>query len=372
MGKKAMWVQTLVFVFFIALFFILNLLIPEKGFSERENRVLQTAPEFSLESLFAGKFTSAYEDYITDQFVFRDGWITLKARSELLSGKEENNGVYLCEGDTLIERFEKPNYDDIDFSTNAVNALAESSDAPVYFALIPSASEIWREKLPDGAPGYSQKDIIDHIYAYTSAMTVDIYSALQQHSGEDIFYRTDHHWTTLGAYYGYAELMHEMGIAPLPLSAYSPDVVTDSFYGTTYSSSGFSWVPPDSITVYVEQGDVKITNYPQGTPQDGKLYDESFLNVKDKYSYFYGGNTPLIEVDTGNDGKPSLLIIRDSYMDSFSPFLFPHFSNISILDLRYYKTSLKAYIDENHFDNILICYSVPNFVTDGDIFRVAD
>ena len=190
MGKKAMWAQTLVFIIFIAVFFVLNMLTPEKGFSERENRVLQTAPEFSLSSLFAGKFTSAYENYITDQFVFRDGWITLKARSELLSGKQENNGVYLCDNETLIESFKKPDYDDIDFNIDAVNALTESSDVPIYFALIPSASEIWREKLPDGAPSYSQELVIDHAYSYTSARTVDIYSVLQQHSNEDIFYRT--------------------------------------------------------------------------------------------------------------------------------------------------------------------------------------
>lgn len=371
MSKKAMWAQALVFTAFIALFFLLNLITPEKGFSERENRVLQTAPEFSFSSLFEGKFTAAYEDYVTDQFAFRDGWITLKARSELLSGKEENNSVYLCENETLIERFEAPNYDDVDFSLDAINTLAETSNAQVYFALIPSASEIWRDKLPDGAPGCSQLAVIDHAYAYTSASTVDISSALEQHRGEDIFYRTDHHWTTLGAYYGYAALVRAMGMEPVPLSDYPPRTVTDSFYGTTYSSSGFSWVAPDRITAYVEQGDVKITNYPQGSPLEGTLYDDSFLDAKDKYSYFYGGNTPLIEIDTGNAGSPSLLIIRDSYMDSLSPFLFPHFSNISVMDLRYYKTSPNAYIQEKGFDNILICYSVPNFVTDGNIFRVA-
>ena len=371
MSKKAVWAQTLVFTAFIAVFFVLNLLTPERGFSERENRVLQTAPRFSFSSLFAGKFTGTYEDYVTDQFAFRDGWITLKARSELISGKQENNGVYLCENGTLIERFEKPDYDGVDFSLDAINTLADSSSAQVYFALIPSASEIWSGMLPAGAPDYRQKYVIDYAYAHTNAKTVDMYSALEKHSGENIFYRTDHHWTTLGAYYGYDALMRSMRMEPLPLSEYIPRTVTDSFYGTTYSSSGFSWVPADSITAYVEQGEVKITNYPNGEPLEGMLYDESFLSVKDKYSYFYGGNTPLLEIDTGNTGAPSLLIIRDSYMDSLSPFLFPHFSNISILDLRYYKTGLGAYIEEKGFDNILVCYSVPNFVSDGNIFRVA-
>lgn len=368
MSKRAMWVQTLVFLAFIAVFFAALLVLPKRERSERENRMLQTLPEFSFSALFSGSFTMDFEDYITDQFPFRDSWTTLKARCELLAGKDENKGVFLCEDETLIEAFEAPDYDDLRLSLDAVRYLTENTDAAVYFALIPSAAEIWRDMLPDGAPNDSQKDFIDYAYAYTDAQTVDLYSALRAHADEPVFYRTDHHWTTLGAYYGYAELIKAMGIPPLALAAYGPTVVTEDFCGTTWSSSGFSWVPPECITTYVEQGDVTITNYPDGKPVPGTLYDSSFLDKKDKYSYFYGGNTPLLEIETGNVDAPSLLIVRDSYMDSLSPYLFPHFSRISIVDLRYYRTRLSAYIGEKGFDDILVCYSVPNFSTDGNIF----
>jgi hypothetical protein len=101
------------------------------------------------------------------------------------------------------------------------------------------------------------------------------------------------------------------------------------------------------------------------------LYDESFLDKKDKYSMFMGGNTPLLEIDTGKSGAPSLLVIRDSYMDSLTPFLLDNFSKISILDLRYYKQSLASYISENSPDMVLVCYSVYNFMTDTNIFLAA-
>ncbi len=368
MSKKALWVQTAVFLTFIAVFFILNLILPDKDFSQQENRALQTAPKFSFSSLFSGKFTSAYEDYVTDQFALRDSWISLKARSELTLGKDSNNGVFLCENETLIESFTAPDNATMDFNIDAVNRLSENSSSEVYFALIPSASEIWNGKLPAGAPNDSQADVIARAYERSELNNIDILSVLQAHKDEDIFYRTDHHWTTLGAYYGYAAVVSAMGIEPVPLSDYNALTVTDSFYGTTYSSSGFSWVAPDSIITYVEQGNVKITNYPNGSPAEGRLYDESYLSKKDKYSYFYGGNTPLIEIDTGIDDAPSLLIVRDSYMDSLSPFLFKHFSRICIVDLRYYKVSLQEYINENSFDKILVCYSVPNFSTDGNVF----
>ena len=367
MNKKALWIQTCVFLGFIALFFVWNLVKPQDGFSEAENRTLQTRPQFSLSGFFGGSFTKQYEDYVTDQFALRDGWTALKARAELISGKSENNGVYLCEGETLIEGYTSPAPDKLDFNLDAVNKLAENADADVYFALIPSAAEIWRGLLPEGAPNDSQKDVVDYAYGNVSCTTADIYSVLAQHADESIFYRTDHHWTTLGAYYGYCALAQAMGFDPVPLDSYTARTVTDSFYGTTWSSSGFSWVGPDSITTYVEQGGAVITNYPAGSAEEGVLYDESYLAVKDKYSYFYGGNTPLLEIETGHDG-PSLLILRDSYMDSLSPFLFAHFSRISVVDLRYYKLSLSAYIAEKGFDDILVCYSVPNFSTDDSIF----
>ena len=368
--KVFLWIQALVFLMFIAVFFEMGLFSEDRGFSEMENRALQTRPSFSFSRLFSGQFAEDYEEYISDQFPFRDAWITLKARSELAQGKEQNKGIFLCEGDTLIDAFEAPDVSELEKRVSYVNTLTENTTAEVLLALIPSAAEVWDDRLPDGAPNDSQKEIIEKVYGEVTADTVDLLTPLKLHSGEPLYYRTDHHWTTLGAYYAYAALMEAQGEIPTPLSDFTPETVTESFYGSNYSSSGFSWVAPDSIETYVTQGGVEITNYPYGEPTEGSLYVESFLSVKDKYSYFYGGNTPQLEIETGNGG-PSLLILRDSYMDSLSPFLFSHYGHISILDLRYYKASLKEYIEEQGFDRILVCYSVNNFCTDGNLFLLS-
>lgn len=370
MSKKALWLQTLIFLCFIGIFFILNLVIPDKDFSQNENRVLQTLPEFSFEDLFEGKFTKDFEDYITDQFAFRDRWTALKARCELALGKDENKGIFLCEGERLIEAFGGADMDDFDFKLSSIDALAKNNSIPVYFALVPSAAEIYSDMLPVGAPNHSQLALIKYAYSSVSTINVDMYKALSAHKDEHIFYRTDHHWTTLGAYYGYTAIADAMGFEPIDITSYSEEVVSDSFLGTTFSSSGFAWVKPESISRYVPQGDMIITNYPNGSPVEGTMYDESFLALKDKYSYFYGGNTPLLKIETGKEDLPSLLIVRDSYMDSLSPYLTEHFSAIHIVDLRYNNASLKAYIEQNNIDNILVCYSVPNFSTDGNIFLI--
>lgn len=371
MNKKALWVQTLILLLFLAAGFILHIAIPDKSFSQQENRMLQTLPEFSFKDLFSGEFMTDFEDYVTDQFPLRDKWISLKARTELATGKDQNNGIYLCENQQLLECFTYPSQEALDTNLQAVNALAEKNDIPVYFALIPSSAEIYSELLPEGAPNDSQRELIEYAYSASPANCIDVYSALEEHAGEKIYYRTDHHWTSLGAYYGYTAIAQAMGFEPVALNSYTEKVVTQDFLGTVYSSSGFSWIEPESISTYVEQGSAVITNYPSGSAVESSLYVESFLQEKDKYSYFYGGNTPLLTIQTENTDAPSLLIIRDSYMDSLSPFMFEHFSNIHIIDLRYFRTSLSAYIQQNNIDNILVCYSVANFSTDGNIFMMA-
>lgn len=370
MNKKALWAEALIFLAFIGAFFILNLVLPDRQFSEQENRYLQMRPEFSFKSLFSGDYTFKFETYTTDQFTFRDEWITLKAASELALGKQENNDVHLCENGTLIEGFKRPENSVLDSNMSALNTLVGNTDANVYFALIPDKSDLYSSLLPKNAPNDSEKEVIDYCYGQSNATNVDMYSALSAHTDEYIFYRTDHHWTSLGAYYGLSALAESMGLPCPALDSYTDrHVVSEEFYGTTWSASGFSWVDPDTMEIFVNAPEgLKVTSYPQGSPVEGKLYDFSYLEKKDKYSMFMGGNCPMHVIETGNEDKPSLLILRDSYTDSLIPFLLDDFSEIHVLDLRYYRASLKAYIEQNDFDNVLVCYSVSNFCSDSNIF----
>ena len=370
MSKKALWIEAIVFLAFIFAFFILNTALPDREFSEQENRSLQQRPAFSFDELFSGQYTKDFEAYTTDQFTLRDEWITLKAASELALGKRQNNGMFLCDGGTIIEPYEAPEDGKLEANMEALNKLVANTDADVYFALIPGKSDIWAHMLPQNAPRDSEKAAIDYCYSLSDAVNVDIYGKLEEHSSEYIYYRTDHHWTTLGAYYGFSALAESMGLDCPDISEYSGrETVSEEFYGTSWSSSGFSWVEPDSMEIFVTEPEgLEITNYPQGSPVEGQLYDWSRLEVKDKYSFFYGGNTPLLEIETGVEGAPSLLILRDSYMDSLSPFLLEGYSRIHILDLRYYRASLSDYIAQNGFDDVLVCYSIDNFSTDSNIF----
>ena len=352
----------------------LNLVRPDVKFSEQENRELAQKPKFSVESLFSGDFMTKYESYVTDQFTLRDQWISLKAGCEIGLGKKDNKGVYLCKDGSLIEKYKKPDQKLLDDNMSAVRGFAEKASVPVHFALIPGSAEIRKDMLPSHAPNYSQADVINYCYERSGADNIDIMSAMEPHKDEYIYYNTDHHWTSLGASYAAERILEGLG-RPVPdFSKLSPDTVTDDFHGTVYSKSGFTWVEPDTIEIFKKQlNDTQVFNYFTGEAKETSMYDRAYLDKKDKYSMFMGGITPQAVIKTGVEDAPSILIIRDSYTDSLVPFLQESFSEIHLLDLRYYKAlltdySIHDYIKDNNIDEAFVCYSVSNFGNDTNIY----
>ena len=387
MTKRYCIFITALFCAFIGVFLVANAVSPDRAFSQVENRNLQQLPEVDLgtpEKLFKdgnffnGQFMRDFETYTTDQFVGRDAWIALKSSTERLLGKKENNDVYFADDDTLITRFDQPDAQRVTDNLNYVNNFVENVDIPVIFSLIPTQACIWADRLPEGAPNASQTDLLTQAQgAVTGAAWADLYTPLMAHKDEGIFYRTDHHWTSLGAYYGYVGLAEALGYEPVPLSDYEETVRSTEFYGTVFSSSGVRWVKPDTITTYVPEDGITVVSHTydnSGNPveEPRELYVESFLSVKDKYSMFLGGNQSLgVVKNANNPDGPKLLIIRDSYADSLVPFLTAHYSEIHLIDPRYYHLSVKEYVEQNDIDQALVLYSVPNFVTDGNLFWIS-
>ena len=386
MTKRYCIFITALFCAFIGVFLVANAVSPDRTFSEVENRNLEQLPAvdfgtpeklFRDGNFFNGQFMRDFETYTTDQFIGRDAWVDLKARTERALGKKENNNVYFADNDTLITRFDQPAADRVTENLNYVNKFVENVDIPVVFSLIPTQACIRADRLPEGAPNASQTDLMAQAQgAVTGATWADVYTPLMEHKDEDIFYRTDHHWTSLGAYYGYTGLASALGYTPVPLTDYTPTVRSTEFYGTVFSSSGVRWVQTDTITTYVPDDGITVVSHTydnSGNPVEEQraLYVESFLSVKDKYSMFLGGNQSLgVVTNTNNPDGPKLLIIRDSYADSMVPFLTAHYSEIHLIDPRYYHLSVKDYVEQNGIDQALVLYSVPNFVTDGNMFWI--
>ena len=351
------------------------ILSPSRDFSEQENRYLSQFKAPTPDTLRSGKFMEDFEDYVTDQFPLRDQWIQLKALSERTLGKQENNGVYFgADGQTLVAQFSAPSQEELSKRLGFVNSLGDNLDVPVYFSLVPDKSYVWAELLPDNAPTVDDGSTIEQgaELCGENVTFIDLRGAL---GGEgDAFYRTDHHWTTMGAMRAYFVLMRDM-IDGIPELGDAPlTQVSDSFYGTTYSSSGAGWVEPDSIYTMIPEGGTKghvtVTGYPEGKPVESSLYHEEKLAVKDKYAYFLGGNQPLCVIQNPDAPNGKLLVIRDSYSDSLAPFLAEEFQEVHLFDLRYNNTSLKQYVVDNGIDQVLVLYSANNFNTDGNLFKM--
>ncbi len=354
-------VTAVLFCAFLAGFGLLHILLPDRTFSPVENRTLSSMPDFSWSALVDGSYTSRLEKYLEDQFPLRDGWMGLKNRYEYLLGKREFHGVYLC-GDRLIHKIEDASRAEQNIAY--LQKLTELTDIPVYLGLIPTAAEVYRDQLPAGAENFDQAAYLKKVReSVPDAVWVDMEKWMDGASGVSLFYRTDHHWTSAGAWHGYAALMEAMGEPFEPLG--TPETVSEDFYGTLYSSSGVHWLAPDTIERYVSGEGVTVENFEKGETHG--LYVDSFLEEKDKYASFLGGNTPLYIIRNPEAAsEEKLLVVRDSYSDAMAPFLSQYFAEIHLVDLRYYRTSVVEYARENGMDRIFVCYSVENFVKDLD------
>ena len=282
-------------------------------------------------------------------------------------GKRENNGVYLgTDSQTLFAQYTKPTPDELYKRVSYVNQLGNNVDVPVYFGLIPDKSYVWADRLPANAPLVDDGSTIYQAQGLCGDKVnfVDLSQAL---SGEDAFYRTDHHWTTLGAYQGYLALTQALGAEAVTPPG-EPALVSDSFYGTTWSSSGAGWVKPDKMYTWVGEDGITVTSYPTGQPQEGELYVESFLEKKDKYAMFLGGNQPLCVLSNPEaTGEGKLLVIRDSYSDSLAPFLAQSWQEVHLFDVRYNLNSIQEYVEEQEIDQVLVLFSVSNFASENNL-----
>ena len=360
--KSVLGIFLLIYISFIL---IVNIASTDKVFSESENRRLEQVPKFSANQIIDGRFTTNYEKYISDQFPLRDFWIGIKSTSEKILGKKENNGVYLGKDGYLLEKFEKPEEKDVKAKIDKINSFASNiSNVDKYFMLVPNSVKVLEDKLPSYAPNGDEsfymakvKDILDDDIKF-----IDVYNTLYSCRNEYIYYKTDHHWTTKGAYLAYKKFMKDLGINPHSEEYFSIKKVTDSFYGSLYSKSGIRNIKPDTIELYTPKNDEGIkVEYIEEKETSDSLYNMESLDKKDKYTVFLGGNHPIIKIKTKFNDEKKLLIIKDSYANCFIPFLTGHFSEIYVVDPRYYDGDLNSLVEDKEIDNLLILCNVKTF-----------
>ncbi|USG67896.1 DHHW family protein [Brevibacillus ruminantium] len=366
----------LLLLLFISVIAALNLFAPDRTFSESENRMLEQLPHFSWKTLMAGTFTSDFEKYVSDQFVLRDLWIEAKSETDRIMGKKESNGVYLGKDGFMLKKFTPPSDEDLKEKIAAIHAFCDATpDLTKYMMLVPTAQSVLTDKLPSYASDNGELAYREKVQRSLreNLQIVDVYPALAGKREQSLFYKTDHHWTTTGAYEAYQVLGREMGFEPKVKDDFRIEKVTDTFYGSLYSKSGYRHVKPDSIEFFLPKDNGRSSvEYVDEQQSTDSLYAMENLRKKDKYAVFLNGNHGLIKITTGNREGRKLLVVKDSYANSFLPFLAEHFQEMYVVDLRYYEGNLQKLILEQHLNEMLLLYNVQTFFEDPSIQTLAD
>lgn len=350
-----------IIAFVIVTFSALLFILPDKSFSEKENRTLAKAPEFTVGKLFAGEYTGKIGGYFADQFPLRDAFIGVKAYSELALGKGENNGVVLA-GDLLIPR-EENSTERLEANLKTVKAFADRTGTEVLEVALPRTVDVFAESLPASYPAENDKAVWDEYFKISKQLgvkTVNVYDIL---CDSNAYYRTDHHYTTEGAYLTYRALGEALGYTPKDREFFKTETVADDFCGTAMRTSGLYLTEKDEIILFRYQNDMDYEVTADG--KEIKLYDFDKLNSTDKYAVFLGGNHARVDIK-GEGNREKLLIIRDSFADSIAPFLSLHY-DLVMIDLRYYSNSVSKILKEENIDKVLVLECISELATTKNI-----
>lgn len=388
---------------------VLCIALPDKEFSEQENRKLEAFPSINVQKIAEGTFMREFETYSSDNVVGRDFWMKLKNSVDRTFGKQDNGSAYWGEQgylfpiDTVDENQLEKN---LTYIYNFVEEAAKIGVKKSFVVPAPTSQEILVEFMPEGAEGLNQHKIIERVESQLSdKMTVvNVEEKLKQaKENKYIYYKTDHHWTQLGAYYSYKAWADESGVKPIDESELSTQLLSEDFYGTTYSKIPTFNLKPDRMYVYKTKAMNEVVmeidkqglgfenaSVRKGTLEVTDMFDEHYLETKDKYAYFLSNNHPLIHLyktkggpekireelaeetesfsrNEAAENSKTLLVVKDSYANCFIPFLTEHYEHIYVVDLRYYKKSVLDLIEQYGVDEMMFLYNAVQLANDRNI-----
>lgn len=343
----------------------------QRTYSPVEKRELQTRPEISITKVLDGRFQKKYESYLRDQFPGRDHWVSFQTDMELFMGKNEIHNVYIGKNHYLLEHYTEKEFDPQQISKN-LQALEKfvgkaKQNADVHVMMVPTKSWILREKLPAFAPHYKEQKFYDALQQKLGKedVLISVETVLDAHKEEEIYYRTDHHWTTLGAWYAYEQYTKAVG-GDLQRAQGKKKFrcISKDFYGTTYAKINYAR-QADKIEIYEPEDKLRVV-YNMGEKKTKTLYDVSFLKTADQYSVFTGGNQAVLEITGGIKNGKTLLLIKDSFANSILPFLAEDYEKLVVVDLRQLNVSGDRLLEMFSPTDILILYNSAQFAQDKE------
>lgn len=356
-----------IFLFFIYGMSIATLIGPKRNFSEMENRYLAKAPDWSVTQMLNGQFSKGVETYMSDHIFGKDTFMKLKTRMDQSIGKIESNQVYFADDGYLLGMY-KEDTKQITKNVNLINKWLQNINKKTYFMLIPNAIDIMEDKLPFGAWNDSQEKTRNFIKDNLSneIIWVDPRPILMEHKKENLYFKTDHHWTMQGAFYGVQAFTKVANLKMPSPNEYHLKILTDNFLGSQYSKVPTGNSVPEQIAYFERNNGKYEISYDDNKQKSTTFIEENLLEHKDKYAAFLGGNHGKIEIKSNGLYDKRILCIKDSYANCMIPFLSDIYRDVFVVDLRFFRGDLDLYIKENEIDEILFLYNVEFFNSDDN------
>ena len=350
-----------------------NLVTPARAFSERENRMLTSRPELILRDVLSGSFSRQFEDYITDQFAIRDKWVLLKSDIERALLRTENKGIFFGQDGYLLEHYRRPG-SALNSNILRVNRFAELfPHISTSLMLVPNSVAIHHDRLPMFASPYDQRKVLGQLRQELAEniLWLDIFDTLYGHRDKYIYFRTDHHWTMLGAFYAYQATAAQLGFEPYSFEDFYMETVTNDFWGTYSSRANHRGMRSDSIEVLRPRFTLELAISFKGKLDSfPSMFFPEHLETRDKFAYFLDSNHPLTVINTNVQNGRKLVVFKDSYAHVLLPFLAAHYEEIHVIDLRLFNVGLQNYVSQHNFDQALFLFNVSSFSSDRNIINL--
>ena len=389
--KHIEWLYVLLVIGALAVGGTALFVLPQQSYSEAENRYLTKRPHISADGIFSGEVQRDLTAAASDQFPARDRWMQIATTSQYLLYHREINGVYVGKDHYLFDKTTDSELSKKNYETNLkyITAMKENTEADVSVMLIPSPGTVLKDKLPTRAVIYNPtpyEELGEQICETDSVRWVQTRDALERaarDSFDQIYFCTDHHWTTNGAYVGAQIYLETQNIQIAEQKHFDVQTVREDFFGTLYSKvAGLPGARADELELPQALPEHLVIDA-DGAPADalgvdGKktmpkltgIYDLTKLEMKDKYAVYFGGNYGKITIKNPQaEGKGTLLIIKDSYANSMVPYFLDNYEQITMIDLRYYNESVPELAAEG-WDEVLLCYEMSNFIKDRNLFKL--
>ncbi len=364
----------IVFMTVLCGMFFFNALLPDNEFSAQENRMLQQFPDFSVNEYMEGRLESKLEDYANDQFLMRNIFIRIKTAVDVSAGVIHTNGVWKSADGYLIQDATVPSEERIKKDAEALKAFkSRHKKTKMFFLLAPNAVSIYSDKLPLVADVEDQNIYMDEMFEATAAAgyhNIDVRDRFNEVKDEvQLFYRTDHHWTSDGAYEAFKYACRPLGIKNPMKFELKP--VSRRFIGTLASESGFVGGKADAIKLPVPEDSAKYKHssiyYEDTKEKTTSYYKLENLDIKDAYTVFGGSNHPVYTIKTPVKANRRLLIIKDSYANSMIPYLMQYYREIVVVDPRYYYDNVEELMAMENINEVMFLYNANTYFGDDSM-----